>query len=74
MIHLLIAAGEPSKVPFYIAGGALVVWAVVLAAVGLNRPTFPGNERGARAVMGVSFVLAAAAIAMAVITSAFIKP
>ena len=73
MIQLLLAAGEPSKVPFYIAGGAFVVWAVVLAAVGLARPAFPGNERGARAVMGVSFVLAAVAIAMAVITSAFIK-
>ena len=73
MLHLVLAAGEPSKVPFYIAGGALAVWAVVLAAIGINNPTFPGNDRGARAVMGVSFVLAAVAIAMAIITSAFIK-
>ena len=35
---LIIAAGEPSKVPFYIAGGLLVVWALGLAAVGLTRP------------------------------------
>jgi hypothetical protein len=73
VIHLVLAAGEPSKVPFYIAGGALAVWAVVLAGIGLNRPAFPGNERGARAVMGVSFVLVAVTIAMAVITSAFLK-
>ena len=38
---LLIAAGEPSKVPFYIAGGLLVMWALSLAAVGLTRPAFP---------------------------------
>jgi hypothetical protein len=71
---LVLAAGEPSKVPFYIAGGALAVWAVVLATIGINRPTFATDHRGARAVMGVSFVLAAVAIAMAIITSAFIKP
>jgi hypothetical protein len=73
-MHLLVGAGEPSKVPFYIAGAVFAVWAVVLAAIGLNRPAFPGNSRGARAVMGVSFVLAAVAIAMAIITSAFVKP
>jgi hypothetical protein len=74
VISLLLAAGEPSKVPFYIAGAVFVVWAVALAAVGLTRPAFPGNARGARAVMGVSFVLAAVAIAMSIVTSAFVKP
>jgi hypothetical protein len=73
VIHLILAAEEPSKVPFYIAGGVLAVYAVVLAGIGLARPAFPGNERGARAVMGVSFVLVAVTIAMAVITSAFLK-
>jgi hypothetical protein len=71
--HLLLAAGEPSKVPFYVAGGVLAVYAVLLAALGINRPAFPGSERGARAVMGLSFVLVAITIATAVITSAFIK-
>jgi hypothetical protein len=73
VITLLLAAGEPSKVPFYIAGGILVVWALVLAGVGLTRPAFPGNERGARGVMAVSVVLMVLAMAMAVITSAFPK-
>jgi hypothetical protein len=73
VITLIVAAGEPSKVPFYIAGGLLVIWAVGLAAVGLTRPSFPGNERGARGVMAVSFVLMAFAMAMAVVTSAFPK-
>ena len=73
MITLIVAAGEPSKVPFYIAGGVLVIWALALAAVGLTRPSFPGNERGARGVMAVSFVLMLFAMAMAVVTSAFPK-
>jgi len=62
----VLAAAEPSKVPFYIAGAALVVWALALAAVGLSQPSFPYSERGGRAVMLASFLLAAIAIAMAV--------
>ena len=73
MITLLLAAGEPSKVPFYIAGGLLVIWALALAGVGLTRPAFPNNERGARGVMLVSVLLMLLAMAMAVITSAFPK-
>jgi hypothetical protein len=73
MLTLLLAADEPSKVPFYIAGGVLAIWAVVLAGIGLSRPSFPFNLRGQRGVMFVSFLLAAVAIAMAVKTSAFPK-
>ena len=73
MLTLLIAAGEPSKTPFYIAGGVLVIWALVLAAIGLARPAFPYGLRGQRGVITVSAVLVAVTIAMAVITSAFLK-
>jgi len=73
VISFLIAASEPSKVPVYIAGGVLVVWAVVLAGLGLTRPAFPYGQRGARLVMGTSAVLAVITMAMAVITSAFPK-
>jgi hypothetical protein len=73
VIPLLLAAGEPSKVPFYIAGGILVIWAVALAGVGLTRPAFPYNQRGARGVVLVTFLLMVLAMAMAVITSAFPK-
>ena len=69
MLPLLFTAAEPSKVPFYIAGGAFAVWAVVLAALGLSRASFPFNAQGQRGVMTISVVLAAAAIAMAVVTS-----
>ncbi len=70
---LILAASEPSKVPFYVAGGVLALWAVVLAFMGLTRPSFPFNVRGQRGVMLVSFVLAVATIALSVKTSAFIK-
>ena len=73
MTTLLLAAGEPSKVPFYILGGVFVVWALALAAVGLTRPAFPYNQRGARGVMAVSAVLAVLAMAAAVLTSAMPK-
>jgi hypothetical protein len=69
VLAALIAAAEPSHVPFFIAGGALAVWAVVLSWIGLTRPAFPFGENGQRAVMGFSFVLAAVAIAMAIVTS-----
>jgi hypothetical protein len=65
----LLAAAEPSKVPFYFAGGVLAAWAVVLAGVGLTRPSFPYSERGARAVMGISFGLVLLTVAMAIATS-----
>jgi hypothetical protein len=72
MLHatLVLAAdaAEPSKVPFYILGGALAAWAVVLGFVGLSRPSFP--EGGAeRAVIGFTFVLMLGAMATAVITA-----
>ena len=64
----LIASAEPSKVPFFIAGGLFASWAVVLAWIGLTRPSFPYNIRGERAVIGFSLLLAVLAVAMAVVT------
>ena len=69
MLRSLLAAAEPSHVPFFIAGGVFAVWAVILSWVGLTRPEFPFTGVGQRAVMGVSLLLAATAIAMAIVTS-----
>jgi hypothetical protein len=69
VLSLLIATSEPSKVPFYFAGGVFAAWAVVLAGIGLTRPSFPNNENGQRTVMLISLVLAAAAIGTAIATS-----
>lgn len=70
MIQLLVAAAsESSKVPFFICGGALAVWAVLLAGIGLNRPEFPDNASGQRGVIGISLVLIVLAIGAAILTS-----
>jgi hypothetical protein len=60
-----------SKTPFYIAGGVLALWAVVLAAIGLNRPSFPDGLRGQRGVIAITLLLMVITIAMAVHTSTF---
>ena len=71
MLVTLIAAAEPSKVPFYAAGGVLVIWAVVLSAYGLNSPEFPNGAAAQRGVIGVTAVLVVITIAAAILTSAF---
>jgi uncharacterized cupredoxin-like copper-binding protein len=65
-----ILAAEKSKVPFYIAGGLLVAWALIVSAgLGLRRPDFPGGLSGQRAVIAISAVLVLGAVSTAVITS-----
>jgi hypothetical protein len=68
MSLLLLAAAEPSKVAWYIAGGALAVWAVLLAAIGLSRPDFPGDLRGQRGVIAISFLIVVIAIGAAILS------
>ena len=68
MLTLLLAAADSSKVPVYIAGGVLAAWAVVLSGVGLTRPSFPFSAAGQRAVISISFLLAALAVAMAIVS------
>ena len=42
-----ILGAEKSKVPFYIAGGALVVWALfVSVGLGMRKPDFPSTKGG----------------------------
>jgi hypothetical protein len=65
----LLATADPSKVPFYIAGGGLAVWAVAVAAFGITHPSFPGSQQAQRGVILVSLILVVLAIAMAIATS-----
>jgi hypothetical protein len=75
VLHALLtvlAASEEgsSKVPFYLAGGALAAFAVLVSAIGIRaHGTFPPNAGAARAVMGLAVLLAATAMASAVLTS-----
>ena len=69
LLQVAAAEAEKSKVPFFIAGGLFAVWAIVLFAVGMRNPTFPGGQSGQRGVLAVSLVLMLAAMATAVITA-----
>jgi plastocyanin len=65
----MLAAEAPSKVPFYVAGGVLVVWAVIVAVWGIRHADFPGSRVRARLVMLTSAVLVGLTVAMAVATA-----
>ncbi|HTA96974.1 MAG TPA: plastocyanin/azurin family copper-binding protein [Solirubrobacteraceae bacterium] len=65
-----VLAAEKSKVPYYIAGGLLVAWALFVSVVlGRRNPNFPSSLGGQRAVMAISAVLVLATVSMAVATS-----
>jgi hypothetical protein len=72
VLALVLASAEPSKVPFYIVGALLAVWAVALSWIGITQPEFPGTVTRMRAVIGITLVLAVAAIGLAIHTSAFV--
>jgi hypothetical protein len=73
MLLLLQAAeeaAEPSKTPFYLLAGVLVVFALALAAVGTARhETFPPSTGASRALMLVCALLVAGTMITAVVTS-----
>ena len=61
-------AAASSKLPYYIAGGLLAAWAVLLAAWGISHAEFPGSPGRARLVMLTSLLLVAATTTAAVVT------
>ncbi|HEY7622170.1 MAG TPA: hypothetical protein VH834_20540 [Solirubrobacteraceae bacterium] len=73
MVHALLVfaaeEAEPSKTAFYLSGGLLAAWAVVLGLLGLRSPDFPGGLTGQRGVIALSLVLVVATMATAVITA-----
>jgi hypothetical protein len=54
---------------FGIVGGIFVLWAAVIAGLGLSRDRFPGGTGGQRAVMLVTVVLTAVVMGVAVQTA-----
>ena len=68
-MDLIPLAAETSKTPFYIAGGLLVAWAVIVAFLGITRAQFPGSQAGRGIVMAISVVLVIGAMSTAVITA-----
>ncbi len=71
IVHIApVLAAEKSKVPYYIAGGLLVAWALILSmVVGTRNPNFPKDLGGQRLVIAISAVLVVATVSMAVATS-----
>jgi hypothetical protein len=64
------AGAEPSKTLFYVCGGLLAAWAVIVSAIGIRaHETFPPSRGAARGVIAISAVLVLCAMASAVLTS-----
>lgn len=55
---------------FYIAGGALAAWALIVTAIGVTREDFPRSPGATRLVGAISVVLVATAIGLAIYLSA----
>ncbi|MEA2406988.1 MAG: hypothetical protein QOE69_1107 [Thermoleophilaceae bacterium] len=55
---------------FYIAGGVLAAWALIVSAIGVMRPDFPSGRATTRLVGAISVVLVVAAIGLAIYLSA----
>ncbi len=62
-------AEETSKVPFYLAGGLLTLFAVLVGALGVVRHDFPSSQGAARAVMGLAALLVVVTMVTSVLTS-----
>ncbi len=70
---LLIAAAEAahegeSHLPFYLLGSVLALWAIVVAVLGIRRPSFPATTQQRNLVMLVTTVLVIGACGSAALT------
>ena len=63
------AGEESSKALFYVLGSAAAVWAIVLFALGMRSPDFPGSAAAQRGVIAVSVLIVVAAMASSVLTA-----
>ena len=63
------AEEESSKTAFYVLGSLAAVWAIVLFALGMRSPEFPGSAGAQRGVIAVSVLVVVGAIASAVVTA-----
>ena len=61
---------ETSKTAFYLLGGVLAGWAVLVAAVGILRhETFPPSAGGKAGVMAITTLLVVATMASSILTA-----
>ena len=75
LLTTLIAAAEAgeeesSKTLFYVMGGVLAAFAVIISAIGIRgHETFPSSQGAARGVMALAAVLVLLTMGAAVITA-----
>jgi hypothetical protein len=76
-VSLILAAAEhaaekphKSELPFFVAGGLLASFAVLISVFGFKKPDFPASEAAARGVMVLGTVLVASAMAMIIYVNA----
>jgi hypothetical protein len=55
---------------YYILGGALAIWAVIVAFLGIKFDRFPGGKGGERVLAAVSICLVVATVGSAILLSA----
>ncbi len=74
LLATLIAAAEAgeeetSKTFFYVMGGVLAAFAVVVSAIGIrSHETFPPSQGAARGIMALGAILVVLTLAAAVVT------
>jgi plastocyanin len=60
---------DTSKTAFYIAGGVLAAWAMLLSVIGFRRPDMPSSVAMQRGIVAITAVLVAGAMSTAIITA-----
>lgn len=59
-----------SEAPFFIVGGLLATFAVVISVIGFKKPDFPGDATAARGVMALGITLVLATLISVIYVSA----
>jgi hypothetical protein len=60
---------EKSKTVFYLLGGLLTAWALVLSAIGMSSATFPATVGAKRGVIALTALLMLGAMVTSVTTA-----
>jgi quinol-cytochrome oxidoreductase complex cytochrome b subunit len=60
---------ELDETAFFLAGGLLAVFAVLVSVLGFQRPGFPAGRGAARGVIALGTLLVAATVVTSVLTS-----
>jgi hypothetical protein len=60
---------ELDEMAFFLAGGLLAVFAVLVSVVGFRRPGFPAGAGAARGVVALGALLVVATLATSILTA-----